>query len=261
MNAQASVVSNFPRSLPCGALTLDESGSRQVAIARANECLQALTAEQRVTWALETLPSVHVLSSSFGAQAAVSLHLLTRQVPDIPVILLDTGYLFPETYQFIDELTDRLELNLQVFRPKVSAAWQEARSGQRWAHGVSGIESYNAENKVEPMRRALRELNAGTWFAGLRRGQSDGRSKLPFVEYRGGVWKAHPILDWTDKDVFLYLKRHNLPYHPLWEQGYVSIGDVHTTRSLHEVDRVEDTRFFGLKRECGIHELESVADS
>ena len=74
----------------------------------------------------------HVLSSSFGAQAAVSLHLATQVYPDIPVVLVDTGYLFPETYRFVDELTERLKLNLKIYRSELSPAWQEARFGQRW---------------------------------------------------------------------------------------------------------------------------------
>lgn len=78
------------------------------------------------------------------------------------MILTDTGYLFPETYQFIDELTDKLKLNLQVYRAKESAAWQEARYGKLWEQGVEGIEKYNDINKVEPMNRALLELNAQT---------------------------------------------------------------------------------------------------
>src|SRR5690606_12224952 len=110
-----------------------------------------------------------ILSSSFGAQAAVTLHLVSRAKPDIPVVLIDTGYLFPETYRFIDELTERLELNLVVYRAPVSPAWQEARHGKRWEQGAAGIAAYNDEAKVEPMKRALRELEAGTWFAGLRR--------------------------------------------------------------------------------------------
>ena len=92
------------------------------------------------------------------------------------MILTDTGYLFPETYQFIDELTDKLKLNLQVYRAKESAAWQEARYGKLWEQGVEGIEKYNEINKVEPMNRALKELNAQTWFAGLRREQSGSRA-------------------------------------------------------------------------------------
>ncbi|MBX4276529.1 phosphoadenosine phosphosulfate reductase family protein, partial [Mycobacterium tuberculosis] len=86
---------------------------------------------------------------------------LVNQIrPDIPVILTDTGYLFPETYQFIDELTDKLKLNLKVYRAAESAAWQEARYGKLWEQGVEGIEKYNEINKVEPMNRALKELNA-----------------------------------------------------------------------------------------------------
>jgi len=218
-----------------------------------------MTAEDRIASALKTLPGQHVVSSSFGAQSAVMLHMLTQQMPGIPVVFIDTGYLFPETYQFVDELTGRLQLNLQVYRPDASAAWQEARYGKRWEQGVRGIDEYNQDNKVEPMQRALRELEVGTWFSGIRRGQSETRAHKQFVETSGDRFKVHPIADWTDKDVYVYLSKHGLPYHPLWEKGYVSIGDVHTTRSLADVETIEDTRFFGLKRECGIHEMDFAA--
>lgn len=215
----------------------------------------AMTAEQRVVWALRALPGNHMLSSSFGVQSAVMLHLVTRQVPDLPVVVIDTGYLFPETYRFIDELTERLKLNLRVYRPALSSAWQEARYGHRWEQGLQGIEAYNRETKLEPMARALDELGAGTWFAGLRRAQSAGRASRPLIEMSGERFKVYPIADFSDRDVHRYLKRHRLPYHPLWEQGYVSIGDVHTTRALAEAGSAEATRFFGLKRECGLHDM------
>lgn len=215
----------------------------------------AMTAEERVVWALRTLPGKHMLSSSFGAQSAVMLHLVTRQVPDLPVVVIDTGYLFPETYRFIDELTERLKLNLKVYRPAVSAAWQEARYGRRWEQGLQGIEAYNRETKLEPMARALDELGVGTWFAGLRRAQSASRAARPLIETSGERFKVCPIADFSDRDVHRYLKRHRLPYHPLWEQGYVSIGDVPTTRTLAEAGSAEGTRFFGLKRECGLHDM------
>jgi len=222
-----------------------------------NEEFRHLTAEQRVARALELLPGEHLLTSSFGAQAAVSLHLVTRAMPRVPVILIDTGYLFPETYRFIDELTRRLSLNLKIYRSPMSPAWQEARHGKLWEQGADGIERYNRMNKVDPMERALRDLDGGTWFAGLRREQSLTRASIEPVQLTGaGRYKIHPIFDWTDRDVYRYLKRHALPYHPLWEQGYVSIGDWHTTRSLRDAgDDAEATRFFGLKRECGLHEI------
>lgn len=215
--------------------------------------LLAHSAEERVHWALEHLPGTHVLTSSFGAQSAVSLSLLTREWPQIPVILIDTGYLFPETYRFIDTLTERLALNLHVVRPALSAGWLEARHGELWNEGHKGLDQYNRLAKVEPMQQALAKLNVGTWFSGLRRQQSQSRANAPVLERSHGRWKFHPIVDWTDRDIGLYLKRHELPYHPLWEQGYVSIGDTHTTRRLEPGMREEDTRFFGLKRECGIH--------
>lgn len=135
---------------------------RILALAETNAELEKLDAEGRVARALENLPGEYVLSSSFGIQAAVSLHLVNQIHPDIPVILTDTGYLFPETYRFIDELTDKLKLNLKVYRVTESAARQEARYGKLWEQGVEGIEKYNDINKVEPMNRALKELNAQT---------------------------------------------------------------------------------------------------
>jgi phosphoadenosine phosphosulfate reductase len=221
-----------------------------------NADLGQMTAEESVAWALKNLPGKHALSSSFGAQAAVSLHMITKQAPGLPVILVDTGYFFPETYRFIDELAVRLELNLKIYQPQMSPAWLEARYGRLWEQGVEGIERYNDLRKTEPMRRALSELGVNTWFAGLRRQQSESRRNIKPLEWRDDRWKVTPILDWSDRDVFDYLTRHDLPYHPLWEQGYVSIGDWHTTRTLAEAGDAEATRFFGLKRECGIHGLE-----
>lgn len=218
-----------------------------------NAWLETQGAEQRVEWALANGEECHVLSSSFGAQSAVALHMLTARKPGIPVVLVDTGYLFPETYRFADQLTERLALNLHVYRPLVSRAWMEARHGRLWEQGVAGIDRYNSLRKVEPMRRALEELGARTWFTGLRRSQSSSRRDTPIVEVRNGRCKVSPLADWTDRDIWVYLKRHDLPYHPLWDEGYVSIGDFHTTSRWEPGMRAEDTRFFGLNRECGIH--------
>ncbi len=195
-----------------------------------------------------------VLSTSFGAQAAVMLHLATRIVPDIPVVFVDTGYLFPETYRFADELTARLKINLKVYRAAESPAWIEARHGKLWEQGAEGLSTYNQIVKVAPMQRALSELGARAWLAGLRRVQSSTRERLSIVSVQDGRTKVLPIVEWTDKDVYRYLTENDLPYHPLWEKGYVSIGDVHTTQPLTGDMTPEDTRFFGIKRECGLHD-------
>ena len=104
------------------------------------------------------------------------------------------------------------------------------------------------------MKRALKELNAKTWFSGLRRSQSSSRGDLPVLSLQNGCFKFLPIIDWSNKEVHYYLEDNGLSYHPLWEQGYVSVGDVQTSRPLEVGMSEEETRFFGLKRECGLHE-------
>ena len=218
-----------------------------------NELLEKQTAVERVEWAMENLPANFVLSSSFGIQSAVMLHMMTQVDPDIPVIVTDTGHLFTETYRFIEELTERLDLNLQVYSARESAAWQQAKYGEQWSQGPDALKQYNRRNKVEPLERGLSELNAGTWFSGVRRQQSEHRQGLSVVSILRGRFKVHPIIDWHNRDVHKYLTDNGLPYHPLWDQGYVSVGDVHSTRPLTLGMDESDTRFAGGQRECGLH--------
>ena len=154
-----------------------------------NDNMEKLSATERVEHALANLPGNPVLSSSFGVQSAVSLHLITQVQPGIPVVVIDTGYLFPETYAFIDELTERLDLNLKVYEPGRSAAWREARHGRQWERGVAGITEYNRIAKVEPMQRALDELDAGNMPEPVA--QND---KL--ATYASKLNKAEAKLDW-----------------------------------------------------------------
>lgn len=235
--------------------TLNYSYDASFELERINHHLESANLVERVEWAMQNLPGNHIASSSFGAQSAVMLHLLNEVAPGIPIVLTDTGYLFSETYQFIDQLVDRFNLNLQVYRADLSPAWQEAKFGKLWEQGIEGIEKYNEMNKVAPMRSALVDLKASTWFAGLRRTQSDSRSRLSVVQMQNSIYKCHPIIDQSNKQLHQYMRKHDLPYHPLWDLGYVSIGDWHTTARLEEGMTEQDTRFFGLKRECGLHEF------
>ena len=101
---------------------------------------------------------------------------------------------------------------------------------------------------------ALETLRAQSWFAGLRREQSGSRANLPVLAVQRGVFKVLPIIDWDNRQVYQYLQQHGLHYHPLWDEGYLSVGDTHTTRKWEPGMAEEETRFFGLKRECGLHE-------
>ena len=225
-----------------------------------SERLERLPAEERVRWAVEQFGDRSILSTSFGIQSAVMLHLVTQIEPEIPVVFVDTGHLFPETYRFADELTGRLKLNLKVYQAPMTAARQEALHGRQWEQGREGLEKYNFVNKVEPMNRAMQELGATAWLAGLRRTQARTREQLDIVQLQKRTYKIHPIVDWSERDVYQYLTKHGLPYHPLWEKGYVSVGDVHSSAPLTAGQTAEETRFNGVKRECGLHESNGRAD-
>jgi phosphoadenosine phosphosulfate reductase len=219
----------------------------------ANALLAGTDAAGVVAWAAQAFGPGLAMTSSFGAQAAVSLHLVTRVVPGIPVIVIDTGYLFPETYKFMEDLRARLGLNLRVFNPAITAARQESLYGRLWEQGEEGLDRYHRINKIEPMQRAIRELGVTAWIAGLRAQQTSHRAALRTVEVQEGTYKVHPILRWTTRDVHEYLKQHGLPYHPLYDKGYKSIGDVHSTRPITAGMDERDGRFGGLKQECGLH--------
>lgn len=214
-----------------------------------------LSAEELIKWANNDFGDELVMSTSFGIQAAVTLHLMTQQRPDIPVIWVDTGYLPEETYAYADTLTERLNLNLKVYRAELEPEQMEAKFGQLWESGkVEDLDLYDWVRKVEPFQRALEELGALGWISGLRAEQTAYRAKLPRVKRVKHRYRMYPILPWTSKDVYQYMQKHDLPQHPLFEKGYTTVGDAHSSRPIDPEDQNErDTRFRGLKQECGLH--------
>jgi len=207
----------------------------------------------RIKWLYEEYGSRLVLSSSFGLQAAVMLDLVSKYAPEVPVVWIDTGYLFPESYKYVEELKDKLNLNLKEFQPKMTAARQEALYGKLWEQGEEGNAKYGLINKVEPMNRALQELGTDVWLSGLRRSQSSTRVNRPFLEQQKKTLKVYPILDWSDYQVEQYYRDNDLPHHPLEIQGYKTMGDWHSTSPVLEGQSAEDSRYGGNKYECGLH--------
>ncbi|RPJ35598.1 MAG: phosphoadenylyl-sulfate reductase [Verrucomicrobiaceae bacterium] len=216
-----------------------------------------LRAGERIRLLHQRLGDRLVATTSFGLQAAVMLHLIHEHAPQIPIVFIDTGYLFPETYRYIEQLSGLLEkLDLRIYQPSVTAARMEALWGRLWEGGQEDMDRYAMFTKIEPMNRALREVGADVWLSGLRRSQSSTRSDRPFVERQKKTLKAYPILDWADIQVDLYFRQHDLPRHPLAEKGYLTMGDWHSTRPAEDGD-AETSRFNGQKYECGLH-LEST---
>ena len=220
-----------------------------------NRELDGAGTEAIVQWAALAFADRLVMSTSFGIHSAALLHLVTRVVPEIPVIWVDTGYLPAETYRFADELSRRLKLNLKVYQSPISPARMEALHGRPWERDDSiALDRYHQIRKIEPMQRALQELGATAWLAGLRAEQTDHRKSLREVHRQWGRLKVLPMLRWTIRDVHEYLQTHDLPYHPLFERGYASVGDWHSSRPIEPGDTHERaTRFRGLRQECGLH--------
>ena len=218
-----------------------------------NRALGASSPEELIEWAVGEYGDGLIASTSFGATSAVMLHLVHRVAPAMPIVCVDTGYLFRETYRFAQELVERLGLNVHFYSAQMSSARQEALYGRLWEQGEDGVKRYLRINKVEPMQRALDELGARAWMAGLRSEQTEHRAGLRRVDRQDGRVKLHPILHWSVDEVDAYMKRYDLPYHPLVEQGYRSIGDHHSTIPTTDEMDPRDGRILGKTRECGLH--------
>lgn len=221
--------------------------------------LEPLAAEARLSWALETFGSRFCLTTSFGIQSAVLLHMVSalgdaRGGEGVPVIWVDTGYLPQETYHYAAELCQRLPLNLKVAQAEMSPARMEALHGRLWESGtVEDLALYNRLRKVEPLDRAFREQGIACWASGVRGGQTDHRRTMSPLDPVRGLWSLRPLLSWTPKDVYYYLERHQLPQHPLFARGYSTVGDWHSSGADDGTRSGRATRFGGLKQECGIH--------
>ncbi len=217
--------------------------------------LAGMTAGERIALLYERWEDRLVASTSFGLQAAVMLKLISEHAPKIPIVFIDTGYLFSETYDYADRLTDELGVDIRVYNPKMTAARQEALYGKLWEQKKSGLQKYALINKVEPMDRALKELKADIWISGVRRSQSSTRVDRAFAEQQSSTLKVYPILDWADAQVASYFFKEKLDRHPLEAEGYQTMGDWHSTRPVGADGNVESTRYGGEKYECGLHEV------
>jgi len=190
------------------------------------------------------------VSSSFGAESACLLSLAVGVKPGIPVIFINTGFLFPETLAFRDALVSRLKLNVQEVGPAMGHAAFLKEFGRLYE---SDPDRCCEINKVEPLKRALVGLRC--WMSGVRGDQTAYRTAMKFIEMKGeDFYKVSPLLGWHSKDVFAYLKAENLPMHPLWEKGYTSIGCEPCTSVPGDPGDPRSGRWQGKnKTECGIH--------
>lgn len=257
MDPMATVQASTQRTAPAAQLPRSTDG-QPIELTSAREQLQSCEALDRLVWARETFGSGFALTTSFGIQAAVLLHMAsqlnTQAGHPLPVIWVDTGYLPPETYRYADDLSRLLNLEPVVVQAAMSPARMEALHGRLWETGrVEDLELYHRIRKVEPLDRAFRELGVSCWASGVRGHQTDHRRAMSPLDPVRGLWSLRPLLTWSNRDIYYYMQEHKLPQHPLFEQGYSTVGDWHSSAPDTGDVSGRSTRFGGLKQECGIH--------
>ena len=235
----------------------DRAGA-PIDLAAARHLLEPLTPPERLAWAQQTFGEGFALTTSFGIQAAVLLHMVSGLArasgPPVQVIWVDTGYLPPETYRYAQQLSELLELNVHVAQASMGPARMEALHGRLWEAGTAeALGLYHRIRKVEPLDRALTDLGVTCWASGVRGTQTDHRSGMQPLDPIRQRWSLRPLLSWTKRDVYYYMRDHALPQHPLFDQGYSTVGDWHSSAPDDGGISGRATRFGGLKQECGIH--------
>jgi phosphoadenosine phosphosulfate reductase len=210
------------------------------------------SAERVLQWAFETFGKSVAISSAFGAEGMAVIDLASKIRPDFRLFTMDTEFLFPETYNLMDRIEQRYGIAIERVYPLLSPEEQERTHGASlWKREPDQCCNLR---KVEPLRRKLNELQA--WITSIRRDQTASRARAGKIEWdeKFGLVKINPVADWDSQRVWQYIRQRNLPYNPLHDRGYPSIGCTHCTRAVRPGEDPRAGRWSGSpKNECGLH--------
>ena len=210
-------------------------------------------AEELLDWALHRFEGRIAVASAFGPEGMVLIDIAARVRPDVQVFTLDTGLFFPETYELIGEVERRYGITIERVKPALTVEQQAAQHGPLlWQHSPDRC-CYM--RKVEPLRRKLTTLDA--WIAAIRRDQTPDRAHAQKLEWdaKFGLVKINPLCDWSSEMVWDYIHNNDLPYNPLHDRGYPSIGCEPCTRPVTAGEDPRAGRWAGFgKTECGLHQ-------
>jgi phosphoadenosine phosphosulfate reductase len=223
-----------------------------VDVAAARRALDGAAPEAVLAWAFAEFPRI-AISTAFGPEGCALVAMAVALEPAIKIFTVDTDFLFPESIALREQFAAKYGVKIEVLRGEVSLEEQNRRHGLNlWQRDT---DQCCALRKVEPTERALKGLDA--WVAGLRRDQSQTRADIDVVELyeraEGPLYKINPLLHWTRKDTWKYLHEHEVPYNPLLDQGYKSIGCWPCTKAVGDGEDERAGRWGGQKAECGIH--------
>lgn len=228
-------------------------------VAEVAERLEKASAQEVLKWAARKFGLKAALASSFGAEDVVLIDMLAKLNEKVKVFTIDTGRLHQETYELMDVIREKYGIPIEVYFPKTEEVEEMVRK-----HGLTSFIYKSAElralcchvRKVAPLKRALSKLDA--WITGLRREQAPTRASIKKVEIdraNGGIAKINPLADWTSQQVWAYIRENNVPYNPLFDRGYASIGCAPCTRPIKPGEDPRAGRWWWEKgiKECGLH--------
>ncbi len=223
----------------------------------ANTLLEGASTEEVLAWAYTTFGDRVAMSTAFGPSGVVLMHLASRLNPGARVFFVDTGFHFHETLSMVERVRRRLSLEIEVVKPRLTVRAQALVHGDRLF--VVDPDRCCALRKVEPTQRALADLDA--WITALRRDQGPSRSRTPVVAHRPqadgrSLAKIAPLARWTREDVWRHVFAHDLPYNPLHDAGYPSVGCRPCTQAAEDPTDERSGRWSGHgKTECGLHTM------
>ena len=221
-----------------------------------NEELINLRPLEILEWGFNKFGNKLAFTTSFGIQSSVLLHLINSSSfkNKVKIFWIDTGYLPKETYLYANLLTNKLSLKIDILQSKTSPAHMEAIYGRLWkSNKEEDMNKYHQIRKIDPLEEALKKYSINCWVSGVRAQQTENRSKMKFIELIRNRLSLRPLLGWTQKEIFYYMEKNNLPQHPLFTKGYSSVGDWHSSSAETVNTKGRATRFGGLKQECGLH--------
>jgi phosphoadenosine phosphosulfate reductase len=224
-------------------------------IAKANALLAYATPQEVLRWAVEMFYPKLTMATAFGAEGCCILHMLADIQPKVRVFNLDTGYQFKETLDLRERIKDRYGIEVEYIRPEMTVAeYEEEHGGPLYRHRP---DQCCHDRKILPLRRAVVGYDA--WISAIRRDQTTDRAAAAVVQWdaKFNLVKVNPLLAWTKKDVWSFVLKHEIPYNPLHDQGYPSIGCWPCTQAVGNGDDERAGRWAGLKKkECGLHVVE-----
>jgi phosphoadenosine phosphosulfate reductase len=222
------------------------------AVQRVLHLAEQWSAQDLLRWVSATFGREAEIASGFGAEGVVLIDIAAQVQPNVRVFTLDTEFLFPESYALMERVERRYGIAIERIKPELSSEDQELLHGPAlWGHNPEACCNLR---KVEPLRRKLSQLRA--WITSIRRDQTPARASAPKAEWdeKFGLVKVNPLADWTNERVWQYIREHNVPYNPLHDQSYPSIGCRHCTRSIRPGEGPRAGRWSGFeKTECGLH--------